>query len=115
MATDTVTSTDAQRRGMFEPAYLRLLRSGELTERVRRSRQHLENCDLCARYCRVDRRQSIARRDLPDRRTSGRLFGWTAPWRRGLSARLARLGHNLLLLVQPALHFLPELGDCLAG
>jgi putative pyruvate formate lyase activating enzyme len=23
------------------------------------SRQHLENCDLCARYCRVNRRQSI--------------------------------------------------------
>ncbi len=59
MAADTAASRDAQRHGMFEPAYLRLLRSGELAERVRRARQHLENCDLCARYCRVDRRQSI--------------------------------------------------------
>lgn len=59
MATDTIVSTDAQRRGTTKPAYLRLLRSGALAERARLSRQHLENCDLCARYCRVDRRQSI--------------------------------------------------------
>jgi putative pyruvate formate lyase activating enzyme len=54
-----VISADAQQRANFEPAYLRLLRSGELANRVRCSRQHLEKCDLCARYCRVDRRQSI--------------------------------------------------------
>jgi putative pyruvate formate lyase activating enzyme len=54
-----VTSEGAQQRGIFEPAYLRLLRSGELAERARLSHQHLENCDLCARYCRVNRRQSI--------------------------------------------------------
>jgi putative pyruvate formate lyase activating enzyme len=30
-----------------------------LAERVRQSRRHLEDCDLSARYCRVDRRQSI--------------------------------------------------------
>ncbi len=59
MATFTITSKDVQRRGTFEPAYIRLLRSGELAERARRSRQHLENCDLCARYCRVNRQQSI--------------------------------------------------------
>jgi len=59
MAADTVVSADAPKRGTTEPAYLRLLRSGELAERGRLSRQHLENCDLCARYCRVDRRQSI--------------------------------------------------------
>ena len=59
MATDTVTSTDALRRGTFEPPYLHLLRSGELTQRARESRKRLENCDLCARYCTVDRRQSI--------------------------------------------------------
>ncbi len=52
--------------------------------------------------------------NLPHRRASGRVFGRTAPWRRGLSARLARFGNDLLLLVQPALHFLPELGDQLA-
>lgn len=52
-------SENVRQGGIFEPAYLRLLRSGELAERARRSRQHLENCDLCARYCRVNRRQSI--------------------------------------------------------
>jgi putative pyruvate formate lyase activating enzyme len=42
-------------RAGFEPAYLRLLRSGELAERARLARAHLEDCDLCARYCRVNR------------------------------------------------------------
>lgn len=52
-------SENVQQGGIFEPAYLRLLRSGELAERARQSREHLENCDLCARYCRVNRRESI--------------------------------------------------------
>jgi putative pyruvate formate lyase activating enzyme len=43
----------------FEPAYLRLLRSGELSDRAHRARRHMESCDLCARYCQVDRRASI--------------------------------------------------------
>ena len=47
------------RRGSSEPAYLRLFRSGELAERARSAHQHLESCDLCARYCQVDRRESI--------------------------------------------------------
>ncbi len=38
-----------------EPAYLRLSRSGELAERARLARQHLADCDLCARYCHVNR------------------------------------------------------------
>lgn len=38
-----------------EPAYLKLLRSGELAERARRARAHLERCDLCARGCHVNR------------------------------------------------------------
>lgn len=59
MSTNIATSADARQHGISEPAYLRLLHSGELAERVRLSRQHLENCDLCARYCRVNRRQSI--------------------------------------------------------
>jgi putative pyruvate formate lyase activating enzyme len=58
MPSNIAASSDVQRPGNFEPAYLRL-RSSELAERARRSRQHLENCDLCARYCRVNRRQSI--------------------------------------------------------
>ena len=39
----------------FEPAYIRLLRSGELAERADRAWRHLVDCDLCARYCRVNR------------------------------------------------------------
>jgi putative pyruvate formate lyase activating enzyme len=39
----------------FEPAYLRRLRSGELAERARLAREHLTDCDLCARYCHVNR------------------------------------------------------------
>jgi putative pyruvate formate lyase activating enzyme len=38
-----------------EPAYLALLRSGELAERARLALDRLADCDLCARYCRVDR------------------------------------------------------------
>lgn len=44
---------------MFEPAYLKLLHSGELAERVRVAYQHLQACDLCARHCRVNRCVSI--------------------------------------------------------
>jgi len=40
------------------PAYLALLDSGELEERVARAGRHLEDCDLCARYCHVNRRQT---------------------------------------------------------
>jgi len=47
------------RRSSFEPAYLRLFRSGELAERARSARQRLESCDLCARYCQANRRGSI--------------------------------------------------------
>ncbi len=39
----------------FEPAYVRLSESGELALRAKAARRHLESCDLCARYCRVDR------------------------------------------------------------
>jgi putative pyruvate formate lyase activating enzyme len=43
----------------FEPAYLRLARTGELNDRVDAAWEHLRRCDLCARYCRVDRLQGI--------------------------------------------------------
>jgi putative pyruvate formate lyase activating enzyme len=38
-----------------EAAYLKLYRSGELANRVREARRHLESCDLCANLCDVDR------------------------------------------------------------
>ena len=59
MPGDVVSSGQRRDCGRFEPAYLRLLRSGELAERVRSARERLANCDLCARYCRVDRHLSI--------------------------------------------------------
>jgi putative pyruvate formate lyase activating enzyme len=42
----------------FEPAYLGLLRSGELLHRVAEAYSRLENCDICARECGVNRRES---------------------------------------------------------
>ena len=41
------------------PAYLNLLRSGELARRVRAAYGHLERCDLCAHRCGVNRRETI--------------------------------------------------------
>jgi len=43
----------------FKPAYLSLLRSGQLETRAEQAHQHLEYCDLCARYCRINRKQTI--------------------------------------------------------
>lgn len=40
----------------FEPAYRRLLASGELARRAAEARRRLQACDLCARHCGVDRR-----------------------------------------------------------
>jgi len=40
----------------FEPAYMALLRSGELRRRVAEAYEHLRECDLCARECGVNRR-----------------------------------------------------------
>jgi len=47
-----------QRRS-FVPAYLPLLLSGALAQRVEEAYRRLEYCDLCARYCRVNRRETI--------------------------------------------------------
>jgi putative pyruvate formate lyase activating enzyme len=40
----------------FQPAYLRLLRSGEFRERAAQAYEHLSICDVCAWNCDVDRR-----------------------------------------------------------
>jgi len=47
-----------QRNG-FHPAYLKLLGAGDLAARVEAAHRHLGDCDLCARYCRVNRRQTV--------------------------------------------------------
>ena len=41
----------------IEPSYLALWRLGELKVRVAKAWEHLQCCDLCARYCHVDRLQ----------------------------------------------------------
>ena len=43
----------------FEPAYVKLLESGELGRRVEKAMHGLKDCDLCGRYCHVDRQESI--------------------------------------------------------
>ena len=43
----------------FEPAYLKLLDAGDLAARAVEACRRLEDCDLCARYCRVNRRQTV--------------------------------------------------------
>ena len=44
---------------MVNRRYLQLAESGELADRAARARQHLEDCDLCARYCHIDRLATI--------------------------------------------------------
>lgn len=43
----------------FPPSYLALLERGELAKREATAFQHLEGCDLCARYCHVNRLQTL--------------------------------------------------------
>jgi putative pyruvate formate lyase activating enzyme len=43
----------------FSPAYLRLFETGALARRAEQAYHHLCDCDLCGRYCHVDRRQGI--------------------------------------------------------
>jgi len=42
-----------------QPAYVALLASGALARRAEEAERHLEDCDLCARDCRVNRRVAI--------------------------------------------------------
>lgn len=46
-------------RTPFEPAYLTLLRNNTLAQRVEQAYRHLQDCDLCARYCHVNRFETI--------------------------------------------------------
>lgn len=43
----------------FTASYLSLLENGELARRRQQAYQHMEDCDLCARYCHVNRFKSI--------------------------------------------------------
>jgi putative pyruvate formate lyase activating enzyme len=50
-----MTATKAE----FRAAYLALLASGALEERAALAARCLADCDLCARYCHVDRRHAV--------------------------------------------------------
>lgn len=41
------------------PAYLKLAAKGELADRVEEALAHLEDCDLCPRYCHVNRNRGV--------------------------------------------------------
>ena len=43
----------------MKPSYLKLAESGELAARAADAWRHLQDCDLCARYCRINRLQTI--------------------------------------------------------
>ena len=43
----------------FKPAYLSLLENNQLQVRAEQAYQHMADCDLCARYCHVDRYAGI--------------------------------------------------------
>jgi putative pyruvate formate lyase activating enzyme len=53
------SSSTAGPKNAFVPTYSSLLNSGELGHRAKQAYQHLEDCDLCARYCHMNRRQTI--------------------------------------------------------
>jgi putative pyruvate formate lyase activating enzyme len=51
---------DSTDRGpKLEASYLKLFHSGELNKRVHEAHRRLANCDLCARYCHVNRLVTI--------------------------------------------------------
>ena len=43
----------------MKPGYLNLAESGELEARVASAWRHLQDCDLCARYCHINRLRTI--------------------------------------------------------
>ncbi len=43
----------------FQPAYQKLHAKGELAHRAAQAAERLHDCDLCARYCRIDRAETL--------------------------------------------------------
>ena len=91
----------------FEPAYLKLLQSGELQDRVTQAYENLEACNLCAWECGVNRRQGKRGVCRTGERAAVSSFG-AHHGRRKPTAGVARIGDDLLYPVQPALPILPE-------
>lgn len=43
----------------YVPQYVELYQRGALAQRAARARRHQQECDLCGRHCRVDRREKV--------------------------------------------------------
>ena len=52
-------TSSGDQKSPFIPVYSDLLQTGELGRRANQAYQHLQDCDLCARYCHMNRRQTI--------------------------------------------------------
>ena len=91
----------------FVPAYVRAFEDGVLQERAEQAVESLRSCRVCPRDCEIDRfnnKIGVCK--------SGRLARVASAFPRGgLPARLERVGHNLLRLVQSTMRVLPELRD----
>ena len=59
MSAIIIKAPSSPRCSAFVPAYVHLAESGQLTQRVAAAGRHLEDCDLCARYCHVNRRAGV--------------------------------------------------------
>jgi putative pyruvate formate lyase activating enzyme len=59
-ATQTVAPTSTQTATRFEPAYLKLHRTGELSERARELWALMAECQLCPRRCKVNRLKGMS-------------------------------------------------------
>jgi hypothetical protein len=100
---------------VFEPSYRRLARTGVLAERARDARLRLRNCDLCARYCHVDRTENIRGAIC---RTGERAVVYSAGPHHGEEDCLRGVrgsGTISFFLLQSALRLLSKLGHQLAG
>jgi putative pyruvate formate lyase activating enzyme len=53
-----VTAATRSSAGTSAPTYVALFESGELQGREAQAFSRLEDCDLCARYCRINRRET---------------------------------------------------------
>ncbi|MGR9116944.1 MAG: radical SAM protein [Gammaproteobacteria bacterium] len=56
---DPTTKSSEKAHEGLQAGYLSLLERGELMQRADLARQHLQDCDLCARYCHVDRTRTF--------------------------------------------------------
>ncbi len=65
MATDCKTKPNFQlNRQKFEPAYLKLYRSGELQHRAEEALRQLESCQVCPRLCNANRLENDIKRTI---------------------------------------------------